>query len=73
MIWSFVLAAIGIFGIYLAGKKNKFGWLIGFSSQFVWIIYAVATQQYGFIFSAFAYAWVYGLNFRKWNKDESNA
>lgn len=71
MIWSFILAGIGIFGIYLAGKKNKLGLAIGFGSQFLWIIFAVSTQQYGFILSAFAYAWVYGLNFTKWNKEKA--
>ena len=40
--WSYILTAIGVFGL--------------------WLAYAVATQQWGFIVSAFAYGWVYALN-----------
>jgi hypothetical protein len=69
--WSFILAAVGIFGIYLAGKKNKYGWAIGFGTQALWIIFAIATKQYGFIFSALAYGWVYGKNYVAWNKKDA--
>ena len=36
--------------------------VIGLSAQGVWMAYAVSTQQWGFIVSAFAYGWVYALN-----------
>ena len=68
MIWSFVLAAVGILGIYIAGKNNKYGWAIGLGAQVLWICYAIATTQYGFIFSAIAYGYVYGWNFYKWSQ-----
>lgn len=51
MIWSFALAAIGIFGLWLAGKQIRAGWLIGLAAQVLWIIYALLTRQYGFIIS----------------------
>lgn len=68
--WSFILAAVGIYGLYLAGKKNKYGWLIGFFAQFLWVIFAIATAQYGFLITAFAYGWVYGKNFKSWGSKE---
>lgn len=68
MIWSFVLAAIGIFGIYLAGKKNLYGWAIGFFAQVLWIIYGLVSEQYGFIVSACAYGFIYGKNYLAWRK-----
>lgn len=68
--WSFLLAAIGILGIYLAGEFNKLGWFIGFAAQGLWIAYAIVTNQHGFIFSAIGYAWVYILNYRKWLKKQ---
>ena len=67
--WSYVLASIGILGIYIAGKNNKWGWAIGLAAQSLWIIYAVVTSQYGFIVSAIAYGYFYGLNFYKWNME----
>lgn len=72
MIWSFILAALGIYGIFLAGKKNYWGWAVGFGVQFLWVIFAIVTNQYGFIISAIAYAWVYGKNFKSWRKDKAN-
>lgn len=67
--WSISLALIGIIGLYIAGRKSSWGWAIGLGAQFLWIIYAVSTKQYGFILSAFAYAWVYGANWHKWRKE----
>lgn len=68
MIWSFILAGIGIFGIYLAGKKNKIGWAVGFFAQVLWVIYGLVTKQYGFIISACAYGFIYGKNYLEWRR-----
>lgn len=67
--WSIALAAIGIFGIYLAGSKSKWGWAVGFFAQVLWFIFAIVTQQYGFILSSVAYGWVYARNYLKWKKE----
>lgn len=70
MIWSFVLAVVGIAGIYLAGKKSKWGWGLGLGAQVLWLIFALVTAQYGFILTALAYGAVYGKNLYQWHKDE---
>lgn len=64
--WSISLAAVGILGIYLAGRQNLWGWAVGVGAQLLWIVYAIVTGQWGFILSALAYGWVYGLNWWKW-------
>jgi hypothetical protein len=71
--WSYFLSAVGILGIYLAGKKNKAGWAVGFGVQGVWIAYAIASRQWGFILSAIAYGTVYARNWIKWRADERSA
>lgn len=71
MIWSFVLAAVGIAGIYLAGKKSKWGWALGLAAQVLWLIFAVVTAQYGFILTAVAYGAVYGKNLWQWHREET--
>ena len=71
MIWSFVLAAVGIAGIYLAGKKSKWGWGLGLGAQILWLIFAIVTAQYGFILTAVAYGAVYGKNLWQWHREES--
>jgi hypothetical protein len=68
-IWSWILAAIGVSGIFFVGQKTIWGWLVLLSNEFLWTIYAIVTQQYGFIFSAIAYAVVYIRSFLHWKKD----
>lgn len=67
-LWSWILAAIGITGIWLAGSRNTVGWMIGVLAQVLWIIYAISTKQWGFIASALAYGFVYGRNWLKWRR-----
>ena len=64
--WSWLLTGVGVIGLFLAGSHRRAGWAIGLGAQGLWITYALATQQYGFVVSAFAYGWVYLRNFRKW-------
>lgn len=66
MWWSWLLAAVGIAGLWLAGSNNRFGWAIGLVAQALWIVYALNTEQYGFILSALAYAAVYARNYARW-------
>lgn len=66
MLWSYSLAAVGILGIWLAGRKSLWGWAVGVAAQALWIMYALVTGQYGFIVSALAYAAIYGRNWWKW-------
>jgi hypothetical protein len=68
--WSFILAGVGIIGLWIAGRKNAWGWAIGAGAQVLWIIYAVATQQWGFIASALAYGFVYIRNFVRWRAEK---
>jgi len=70
VVWSLVLAAVGIAGLWIAGKKNAWGWLVGLAAQVLWIVYACVTVQYGFIISALAYGFVYGKNFITWRREK---
>jgi len=69
MMWSWVLACIGVFGIYFVGRKTVWGWLVLLANEVIWIVYAVSTKQYGFIVSAIAYAIVYVRSFIHWRQD----
>lgn len=68
--WSYLLTAVGVLGIWLAGRKSSAGWAVGLGAQTLWITYAVATQQWGFILSAVVYGTVYAKNFITWRKAE---
>jgi hypothetical protein len=67
--WSYLLAAVGILGLYLAGSRNRAGWAVGVGAQALWIGYAFASAQYGFLASAAAYAWVYARNYLRWRRE----
>jgi len=69
MMWSWILAAIGITGIYFVGRKTVWGWLVLLVNEVIWIVYATTTKQYGFIVSAIAYAVVYVRSFLHWRRD----
>lgn len=68
-LWSWLLTAVGVFGLVLASKKLWWAWLIGLGAQFLWLAYALATKQYGFIVSAVAYGTVYARNALLWRKE----
>lgn len=69
MMWSWILAAIGVTGIFFVGRKTIWGWLVLLLNECLWIIYAVTTKQYGFIFAAVAYGFVYIKSYIGWRKD----
>ena len=69
--WSWILAAIGVTGIFLVGRKTIWGWLILCVNECLWIAYALATKQYGFIAMALAYAAVYIKSYIHWRNDDA--
>lgn len=69
--WSWILAAIGVSGIYFVGKKTIWGWLVLLFNEVIWTVYALVTGQYGFIVSAVAYAAVYIRSYIHWKEDKN--
>jgi hypothetical protein len=67
--WSWLLTSIGVTGLYLAGKRSLWGWVIGFSVQFLWLGYALVSRQWGFIVSSIAYGAVNLRNLIRWHID----
>jgi hypothetical protein len=70
--WSWLLTAVGVTGLYFAGRKRAVGWAIGLAAQGLWIAYALTTRQWGFLLSAAIYGWVYGLNFLRWRTEPAS-
>ena len=68
--WSWTLAFIGVAGIYFVGTKSIWGWFVLLFNEFLWVAYALATDQIGFIFSAIAYAIVYIRSYMHWRREE---
>jgi nicotinamide riboside transporter PnuC len=68
MIWSFTLAGLGMVSLVLTGRKLKSGWLVGLFNSGLWIIYALTTQQFGFLISSAFYIAIQTKNFLDWSK-----
>jgi hypothetical protein len=64
--WSWLLACMGIVGMYFVGKKRweAFMWLI--VMECLWVIFALQTETYGFIVGSMSYIVVYIRNAKLW-------
>jgi hypothetical protein len=62
--WSWLLTAVGVTGLWLAGRPRTrgIGWSVGLAAQVLWVAYATASRQWGFYVSAAAYGTVYARN-----------
>jgi nicotinamide riboside transporter PnuC len=68
-LFSWILATVGIIGVYIAGKKNRWGWALGALYQILWIVYAYFTNQYPFIIVCLVYLVIYIKNFFDWSEE----
>lgn len=64
--WSWLLSCVGGLGIFLAGRKDWRGWAVGIISEVLWLVYAVVTKQYGFIFGSILYSTILVNNLVGW-------
>ena len=71
--WSWILAVIGVIGIYFVGRKHRWAWLWLIFNECLWVVYAVITDQYGFILAAVAYTAVYIKSFLHWRQEDTKA
>ena len=67
---SWVLALSGVAAIYFVGRKQIWAWIRATCNEAMWIVYAVTTKQYGFIFAAIAYSIVYIKSYLRWKEEE---
>jgi hypothetical protein len=68
-VWSYVVTAIGILGFYLAGRKIWWAWYVNIFNQILWTMYAVVTQQWGFLLGAVFYTAVFTKNAVGWTRE----
>lgn len=69
MLWSFILTGVGVLGLWLTGRKSRWGFAVGLLAQVLWFAYAVLTAQWGFIFSCCLFGFLYARNFQRWSKE----
>jgi nicotinamide riboside transporter PnuC len=73
VIWSFTLAGLGVISLILTGRKQKSGWIVGLINSGLWVIYALTTNQPGFLISSAVFITVQARNYIAWAKaDKAN-
>ena len=67
--WSYILVIAGLIGFVITGQKIWWGWYINLGSQVLWFVYAIVTEQWGFLIGALAYTVIFLLNAYKWTRE----
>lgn len=68
-----VVSAIGILGFHLAGRRYWWAWYVNIGNQVLWGIFAIVTDQIGFLVSTLFYLAVFSNNAWKWTRDHIRA
>jgi len=63
--WSFILAAGSIGGLWIISKRPGLGWAWTLIMEFLWITYSILNKQWGFMVLCICYAIVYTYNLYK--------
>lgn len=62
----YLLSAITIYTMLLAGNKKQGAWLVGLTGQLLWVIWIVLSESWGLLPMNIALWIVYGRNYLKW-------
>lgn len=68
-IWSYVVTIIGLIGFYFVGKKMWWAWYINIFNQVLWAVYAIVTEQWGFLIGVAFYTTVFVKNAIEWTEE----
>ena len=63
----YLLSAITIYSMLLAGNKRKGAWAVGLVNQLLWLIWIILTSTWGLLPMNIALWLVYGRNYLKWS------
>ena len=66
---DWVVTIVGLIGFHLAGKKIRWAWYVNIANQVLWVIFAVISQQWGFLVGAGFYLAVFIKNAVSWTKE----
>lgn len=62
----YLLSAITIYSMLLAGNKKKGAWAVGLVNQFLWLVWIIFSASWGLLPMNIALWVVYGRNYLKW-------
>jgi hypothetical protein len=71
--WNYILGTIDLVGLVAlraVGQKKAVGWLWAMFTQAVWIVYSLATLQWGFLVPAVIKFIIYTWNWLSWARSD---
>lgn len=74
--WNYILGTIdlvGLIALRAVGQKKAVGWIWAMFTQAVWIIYSIATLQWGFLIPAVIKFVIYTWNYVTWVRSDKAA
>lgn len=74
--WNYILGTIdlvGLIALRAVGQKKAVGWVWAMFTQAVWIIYSIATLQWGFLIPAIIKFGIYTWNYVSWVRSDKAA
>lgn len=66
MWWSWILSGVGLLSLWQITKWNRTGFITGLVVEALWLIYAIQTEQWGFLPAVVIFSVVYVDAWRKW-------
>ena len=69
MPWDWIVTGVGLLGFWLAGRKIWWAWYVNIANQVLWTVYAIVTEQYGFLVGSAFYTWVFVGNAVRWTRE----
>lgn len=67
-----LMSAITIYTMILAGNKRPGAWLVGLSNQLLWLVWIVLSSAWGLLPMNIALWVVYGRNHLRWRKETTS-
>lgn len=64
-----VMSAITLTSMYLAGNKSPAAWTLGLSNQVLWLAFIVHTEAWGLLPMLLGMVVVYSRNLLKWRRE----
>lgn len=64
----YALSIIGMTALILIGQRKWYGWALAMFNECIWIVFAIATKQHGFILGAIFYGSINLHNAIKWKQ-----
>lgn len=66
----YILSAITVYTVVLAGNNNRNAWLISMFNQLLWLIWIVASNTWGLLPMNITLWIAFYRNYMKWGKKE---